>query len=90
MSPAEEEYEAGPDQLEEKLANLDEELADQRAAALRASLSDYELDEDDTELLAGITAGGDVVEILPALPVVAIVGRQRRQVGAGQPDPRPS
>ncbi len=69
------EYEGGPDQLEEKLANLDEELADQRAAALRASLSDYELDEDDDELLAGFTAGGEVVQTLPALPVVAIVGR---------------
>ena len=69
------EYEAGPDQLEEKLANLDEELADQRAVALRASLSDYELDEEDDELLAGFTAGGEVVQTLPALPVVAIVGR---------------
>jgi hypothetical protein len=29
---AEDEYEAGPDQIEEKLANLDEELAEQRAA----------------------------------------------------------
>ncbi|MDJ1115084.1 ribosome biogenesis GTPase Der [Microbacterium dauci] len=69
------EYEAGPDQLEEKLANLDEELADQRAEALRASLADYELDDEDADLLAGLTAGGEAVEILPALPVVAIVGR---------------
>ena len=72
---AEDEYEGGPDQLEEKMAALDEGLADQRAATLRASLSDYDLDEDDTELLAGFTAGGEVVEALPALPVVAIVGR---------------
>ncbi len=72
---AEDEYEAGPDQLEEKLANLDEQLADQRAAALRASLADYELDDEDADLLAGFTAGGEVVEMLPALPVVAIVGR---------------
>ncbi len=69
------EYEAGPDQLEEKLANLDEELAEQRAAALRASLAEYDLEEEDTRLLAGLTAGGEAVEILPALPVVAIVGR---------------
>ncbi len=72
---AEDEYEGGPDQLEEKMAALDEGLADQRAATLRASLSDYDLDEDDTELLAGFTAGGEVVEALPALPVIAIVGR---------------
>ena len=50
---AEDEYEGGPDQLEEKMAALDEGLADQRAATLRASLSDYDLDEDDTELLGG-------------------------------------
>ncbi|WP_282836722.1 ribosome biogenesis GTPase Der [Microbacterium flavum] len=71
----EDEYEGGPDQLEEKLANLDEELAEQRAATLRASLVDYDLDEDDADLLAGFTAGGEIVEALPALPVVAIVGR---------------
>lgn len=75
MSTVDDEYEAGPDHLEEKLANLDEELAEQRAAALRASLADYDLDDDDAELLAGFTAGGEVVEVLPALPVVAIVGR---------------
>ena len=75
MAAVDDEYEGGPDRLEEKLANLDEELADQRAAALRASLADYDLDEDDATLLAGFTAGGEVVEMLPALPVVAIVGR---------------
>ena len=72
---AEDEYEGGPDRLEEKMAELDEELAEQRAAALRASLGDYDLDDEDAELLAGLTAGGEVVELLPALPVVAIVGR---------------
>ncbi|WP_454137381.1 ribosome biogenesis GTPase Der [Microbacterium paulum] len=71
----EEEYEGGPDRLEEKMAGLDEELAESRAAALRASLADYDLDDDDAELLAGFTAGGEIVEMLPALPVVAIVGR---------------
>ncbi|MCZ4068334.1 ribosome biogenesis GTPase Der [Microbacterium sp. NPDC006705] len=75
MATTEDEYQGGPDQLEEKLANLDEELADQRAAALRATLADYELDDEDAHLLAGLTAGGEVVEVLPALPVVAIVGR---------------
>jgi len=34
---ADEEYEGGPDDLVGKLADLDEELAEQRATALRAS-----------------------------------------------------
>ena len=72
---AEDEYEGGPDQLAEKLAGIDDALAEQRAQALRAGLEDYDLDADDAELLSGLTAGDGVVEFLPALPVVAIVGR---------------
>ncbi|WP_460773314.1 ribosome biogenesis GTPase Der [Microbacterium sp. GXF7504] len=72
---AEDEYEGGPDQLAEKLAGIDEAQAEQRAQALRAGLEDYDLDPEDAELLAGLTAGDGVVEFLPALPVVAIVGR---------------
>jgi GTP-binding protein len=70
-----EEYEAGPDHLEAKLADLDEELAEQRAASLRAGLDDYDLDDEDAELLAGVERGEDGIEYSPALPVVAIVGR---------------
>ncbi len=72
---AEDEYEGGPDRLEEKLANLDEELAEQRAAGLRASLADYELDDEDADLLEGFDGDEDGYEVLPALPVIAIVGR---------------
>ncbi|MGP3535155.1 ribosome biogenesis GTPase Der [Microbacterium sp. RD1] len=72
---AEDEYEGGPDALAEKMADLDETLAESRAAALRASLDDFELDEDDAEILAGLAEGEDGIEYLPALPVVAIVGR---------------
>ncbi|ALJ20955.1 ribosome biogenesis GTPase Der [Microbacterium sp. No. 7] len=71
----EEEYEGGPDHLEEKLAGLDEELAEQRAAALRATLDEYELDDDDADLLGGVDEGLDGITVGPALPVVAIVGR---------------
>jgi GTP-binding protein len=71
----EEEYEGSPDHLAEKLADLDEVLAEQRAETLRRSLGDYELDDEDAELLAGVTLGPDGIEYLPALPVVAIVGR---------------
>ncbi len=72
---AEDEYEGGPDHLADTLAHLDDDLADQRASALRASLSEYELDEADADLLAGVDRGDDGIEFLPALPVVAIVGR---------------
>ncbi|MDY0910064.1 ribosome biogenesis GTPase Der [Microbacterium sp. CFBP9034] len=70
-----EEYDGGEDNLAANLADLDEELAEQRAASLRAGLEDYELDEEDAELLEGLVRGEDGIEYLPALPVVAIVGR---------------
>ncbi|GAA4198508.1 ribosome biogenesis GTPase Der [Microbacterium oryzae] len=72
---AENEYEGEPDRLAEKLAELDEELIERRAESLRASLEDYELDEEDAALLAGLQDAGDGIEYLPALPVIAIVGR---------------
>ena len=72
---ADDEYEGRPDQIAEKMAELDPELVEQRAATLRASLADYDLDEDDAHLLAGVERGLDGIEYLPALPVVAIVGR---------------
>ncbi|WP_100814341.1 ribosome biogenesis GTPase Der [Microbacterium lacus] len=72
---ADDEYEGRPDQIAEKLSELEPELVEQRAATLRASLADYDLDEDDAHLLAGVERGLDGIEYLPALPVVAIVGR---------------
>ncbi|WP_394685623.1 ribosome biogenesis GTPase Der, partial [uncultured Microbacterium sp.] len=71
----EDEYEGGPDQLAEKMEQLDEVLAEQRAEALRAGLEDFDLDEEDAALLAGLASGEGAIEFLPALPVVAIVGR---------------
>lgn len=72
---AEDDYEGGPDDLAEKLSELDEELAQKRADLMRATLADYDLDEDDAHLLDGVTRGEDGIEYMPALPVVAIVGR---------------
>ncbi|MBW9108941.1 ribosome biogenesis GTPase Der [Microbacterium ureisolvens] len=69
------EFEPGDDHLAENLADLDDELAEQRAVALRVGLDDYHLDDEDAALLAGIALGEDGIEFLPALPVVAIVGR---------------
>ncbi|NYF16368.1 GTP-binding protein [Microbacterium sp. AK009] len=73
--PDDGEYAAGEDHLAEALADIDDDLAEQRAATLRASLSDYDLEEEDAALLAGLLDDGEGVEFLPALPVVAIVGR---------------
>ena len=61
--------------LTERLDSLDEELAVARAVSLRASLEDYELDEDDFDLLDTITEDPDKITYLPALPVLAVVGR---------------
>jgi GTP-binding protein len=63
------------DEMAERLADVDEDLAEQRAAALRSGLSDYELDEDDLEVLEHSTEGEEGIRYLPALPVIAIVGR---------------
>lgn len=71
---ADDEYEGAPDQLAERMAELDESLAEQKAEVMRASLADYELDDEDADLLDGVTRGEDGIEYLPALPVVAIVG----------------
>ncbi|HLS92333.1 MAG TPA: ribosome biogenesis GTPase Der [Microbacterium sp.] len=67
-------YEAS-DNLAERLDELDESLIEARAEALRQSLADYDLDEEDAELLEGIRVDEHGNEYLPALPVVAIVGR---------------
>ncbi|WP_309067342.1 ribosome biogenesis GTPase Der [Microbacterium sp.] len=71
----EDEYEGKPDRLAERMAELDEELVERRAATLRQGLEDYDLEAEDAELLAGVERGDDGIEYLPALPVVAIVGR---------------
>jgi GTP-binding protein len=65
----------GSDDLAEKLAALDDAAAERRTAALRGGLDEYALDDEDLAVLE--SAGEDVDEItyLPALPVVAIVGR---------------
>jgi len=61
--------------LVEKLGALDEAEAAQRADTLRRGLSDYELDDEDLELLDSASDDPDAIVYLPALPVLAIVGR---------------
>jgi GTP-binding protein len=62
-------------ELADRLAALDEDAAAQRASALRAGLDDYELDEEDLGILDAATEDPDAIRYLPALPVLAIVGR---------------
>jgi GTP-binding protein len=65
----------GNDDLVERLTDLDDELATQRAAALRSGLNDYELQEDDLDVLETVSEDPNAITYLPALPVLAIVGR---------------
>ena len=67
--------EAIHDGLADRMANIDEELAASRANALRSGLVDYDLEDDDFELLEAVTEDPDAIHYLPALPVIAIVGR---------------
>ncbi len=62
-------------ELAERLANLDEELATRRSAALRTDLDNYDLEEEDLDVLQAVTDDPDAIQYLPAVPVIAIVGR---------------
>ncbi|HLP23320.1 MAG TPA: ribosome biogenesis GTPase Der [Microbacteriaceae bacterium] len=59
----------------DRLDAVDEEFANQQAATLRAGLEAYDLDDEDFELLESDFADSDEPLLLPALPVIAIVGR---------------
>ncbi len=65
----------GDDDLERRLTEIDEESALQRASTLRAGLSEYELEDEDLDILDASIEDPDEVRYLPALPVLAIVGR---------------
>ena len=75
MGADDEEYEGGPDQLAEKLADLDEELAEQRAESLRAGSPTTSSTTRMPRCSRASQLGEDGIEYSPALPVVAIVGR---------------
>ena len=61
--------------LVERITSLDDDAAAQRAASLRAGLADYDLDEEDLGLLDLASEDPNAITYLPALPVLAIVGR---------------
>jgi GTP-binding protein len=59
----------------EKLNSLTDDEADNRARALRSGLDDFDLEPEDLEVLDGEEDWDDRPRFLPALPVLAIVGR---------------
>ncbi|WP_400997964.1 ribosome biogenesis GTPase Der [Agromyces sp. GXQ0307] len=75
MTDRDDEFDATDDDLAERLAATDDELAEQRAAALRSGLEDYDLEDEDLDLLELADEGEEGIRYLPALPVIAIVGR---------------
>ena len=63
------------DAAAQQLRDVDDEFANARAESLRAGLADYELDEDDLDLLEVVADGDEGYALLPPAPVLAIVGR---------------
>ena len=57
-----------------KLNSITDDEAENRAAALRAGLEDFELEGDDLAVLDAEWDWRDGPVMLPALPVLAIVG----------------
>ena len=61
--------------LADRLAALPDDEAALRASALRTGLEEYELEDEDLAILDAVTEDPQAITYLPALPVVAIVGR---------------
>ena len=59
----------------QRLREVDDEFAAARAESLRAGLADYELDEDDLDILEAVADGDSGFVLEPPAPVLAIVGR---------------
>jgi GTP-binding protein len=71
---AEDDWRDDPE-LAGRLEAIPDDLAEQRAASLRAGLEEYVLEDEDREILEAAEAGPDGITYSPALPVLAIVGR---------------
>ena len=63
------------EKLVDRMATINEEDAAIRSTALRAGLAEYDLEDEDLEILEAATEDPDAIHYLPALPVLAIVGR---------------
>lgn len=73
----EDEFEASPmsSAFVERLDALSQDELDNRERALRAGLDEFDLDDEDLDLLGAEGQWQDAPLYLPALPVLAIVGR---------------
>ena len=69
------EYDFDSEEFTARLESLTPDEEELRANALRAGLAEYELDEEDLEMLEGDFGYQGECKVLPALPVLAIVGR---------------
>ena len=69
------EYPEVSNAIVERLGDLDEDLVTRRADALRSGLADYDLGDEDLAILDAASDDPDAITYLPALPVLAIVGR---------------
>ena len=74
---SEEEFNADPVDAAflQKINSLTSEEAEARARVMRSGLDDYELEDEDIEVLEGLSQETGEAIYMPALPVLAIVGR---------------
>lgn len=68
-------YDFDSEEFTARLEALTPDEEELRANALRAGLAEYELDDEDLEMLEGDFGYQGEYKIMPALPVLAIVGR---------------
>ena len=72
---ADDDYPELDGQMVDRLATLEDVDAEQRASALKQGLGEYELDDEDIEVLENDVWDPDAITYSPALPVLAVVGR---------------
>ncbi|MFD3445228.1 ribosome biogenesis GTPase Der [Microbacteriaceae bacterium 4G12] len=75
LDQAEADVEGRDFQTAGRIADVDDEDDVQRAETLRRGLRDYDLEDEDLDLLEAAAEGPEGITYLPALPVLAIVGR---------------
>lgn len=68
-------YDFDSEEFQSRLEALTPDEEEQRANALRVGLDEYDLDDEDLEMLSGEFGPNGEYRLLPALPVLAIVGR---------------
>lgn len=79
MENSQDEFDAWGDEsaqsFRDALAEVDEQLAEKRVEVLKRGLEDFDLDDDDLSVIEASDFDPDEPLLLPAVPVIAIVGR---------------